>query len=302
MRRLSLPFSIVLLALTVLPVLANAQFKRDAASSSQGASARDSAIVPKLALEGFGTRQQPFVVRQVDPVEADALQRDVLRALSRARGGFWRTISRSAEPSTTGQRLEQVKVEFAYEQGAQFIRDTVNVYFDMTGVEQEAVPKPEVWLRARHAGLDVTLPAEIGWLHFQSSFESEREHPGTGWTFAYGAPGIKATIFIYNRTVSGIAGGPEVRVVRDEFERSRREMLSYRNTIRPLEGPRPQGAFLTQLFKIDDQFSLLAVTAWQGYFLKLRLTHEPHMIVTDMANQSVDALLSLVQKETRDAK
>lgn len=302
MRRIAQTFAVVLLAMTLLPALAAAQFKRDAGSGLQDASARHPTGAPRQDVAGFGTRQQPFFVRQTDPGEAEAFQRDLLRTISRARGGFWRTISRNAESSTAGSRIEQVKVEFAYAQGPRFIRDTVNFYFDVTGVEQRAVPEPAIWTTARHAGLNVGLPAEVGWLHLQSSFDNERSFPGMGWTFAYGAPGIKATVYLYSRTVPSISGGPDSRVVRDEFEQSRRELNLVQSNARPIESPRPRGAFLTQTFKLEDDFTLLAVAAWQGHFLKLRLTHESGMVVTDMANESVDALLAFVQKETRDSK
>jgi hypothetical protein len=108
--------------------------------------------------------------------------------------------------------------------------------------------------------------------------------PGLGHGIDYSGQGFGASIYVYDRGVSGIAGGIASAVVRAEFARARNDIAAIQrlqNAPEPnLVGERTVNAngveFLTATYRYMrnnlDTLSLVAVTGLRRHFIKVRIS------------------------------
>ena len=119
----------------------------------------------------------------------------VLRGLAKARNVYWRSLGREL----LGDELpgiEKFRIETVELTPDRKLTTTAAYYFDVSGLPNR------VWKPIKgselHAPLNVRFPCELGWLHTRCVTDHEMAVPGSGISVGYGAPGIKATFYVYD--------------------------------------------------------------------------------------------------------
>lgn len=154
------------------------------------------------------------------------------------------------------------------------------------------------------------LAAEyVGFVRTKTT-DNEAQDPGLGYSAAYdGSSRGQATIYVYNRGMTGIPDGPMSSTVRQEFESAitsvsemeealgaRVELVDKYGTGTPETGPE----FLCAEFVLRDatatQRSFLYVTAAVGNFVKLRVTLAGNDPADSTARRFADAVAADLPK------
>jgi hypothetical protein len=184
--------------------------------------------------------------------------------------------------------LEQVKIETKGVNDTEIITERWNHYFDVGHATPDGRPLPTA-IGYRHSRTGIVLPYEIGWLHFQSVTDNEPVTPGFGQTIAYGAPGIKATVYVHDKGRSDIPKDVSASLVKDEFKSAVSDMMTVNPKAKALGSPSDNGVMIQQKFVIDQDFSDVALGVLAGSFIKLRITFVQDPLLVDLVSQSLSA-------------
>jgi hypothetical protein len=131
----------------------------------------------------------------------------------------------------------------------------------------------------------IVLPSQLGTLQRGKVTNNEMTSPGMGVTVAYGAPGIKATVFIYDLGVPNLQGDAQSRVLREHAEQSVRDVLQVNSDVEIVEPLQPAtgdcGKFLRAKMKYKERNDVtrelleshLYLGIHRGQYLKVRFTY-----------------------------
>ena len=245
---------------------------------------------------GFGqSRDDPIVVDCSDPVVAAKTQTLVLQGLGRGRGVFWRCLGRNFLGSEWPS-IEQFKIETVELTASEVITQTENYYFDlsmMIAKSGASAIKPAICY-AEKSGL--SFPYEIGWLHFDEMIDNEHNAPGLGVTLRYGAPGIKGTIFVYDRQrdVPSDINDPWIQT---EFEQAAVDISTIYSDVAPWPDPLPNGAYRVRYLALGgnaQDATVLWMTVARGKLVKARLTWDRDRFIDKVGNRFLRSLLVVV--------
>ena len=237
---------------------------------------------------GFGqSRADLIVVVASHPADASLTEMLVLRGIGKGRGILWRTLERT-QLKHEGMSLEQVKIETKAVSDTEIITQRENYYFDVGHATPDRRPLPTA-IGYRHSRTGMVLPYEIGWLHFDSVTDNEPVAPGLGQTIAYGAPGIKATVYVYDKGRADVPKDVVASVAKEEFKSAVSELMRVNPKAKALGDPSNNGVMIQQKFVIDQDFSIVALGVKAGSFIKLRITFVQDPLLMDLVNQSLAA-------------
>lgn len=230
---------------------------------------------------GFGqSHQEPIVIDNSEPFDASLTEMHVLRAIGKGRKILWRTLARTPMDN---YRLEKFNIETKDVNPNEVITQRENYYFDVQSATKSSASLPAaVVFENKEAKL--SLPYEIGWLHFDSLIDNEPTSPGLGQSLAYGAPGIKATIYVYDKHRSGIA---ILGSVRSEFESAVSDLIQLHPAARPLDSVQNINEMLLQTFTIDGELILIALTTHNEKFVKMRISYVNDPVLIDAVRQTI---------------
>lgn len=242
---------------------------------------------------GLGQRKDdPIVILDTSPLAASFTQMQVLRGIGKGRGVLWRTLARTpVQDASTA--LEQVKIETKEVTNTEVITQVENYYFDISASIQKGGSLPLAVTTSK--GCSHNLPYELGWLHYDGSVDNEPHNPGLGQSVAYGAPGTKVTIYVYDKQQTNIPSSIEAEPVIREFENAQSDLLKAHPAATPLAPAFSGKALHIRPFEVDGDVSLVALGVCRGKFVKARLTHVDDPILREVAKQffsEMNALLS----------
>lgn len=242
---------------------------------------------------GLGQRRDdPIVIQDTSPLSASITELQVLRGIGMGRRVLWRTLARTPiqDDSTT---LEQVKIETKEVTNTEVITQVENYYFDISASVQKGKSLPLAVTTSK--GCRHNLPYELGWLHYDGSIDNEPQNPGLGQSIAYGAPGTKVTIYVYDKQQTNIPSSIEAVPVIREFESAQSDLLKAHPAAVPLAPAFSSKVLHIRPFEVDGEVSLVALGVCQGKFVKVRLTHVDDPILHEVARRffsEMNALLS----------
>ena len=145
------------------------------------------------------------------------------------------------------------------------------------------------------------VPCELGWLHCSGIVDNNAHSPGAGHTVAYGAPGIKATFYVYDSKRIDIPSSVEDPITLAEFEVAALAISQQAHT-EAWPDPEFDGKCLRRYFKIGrpaEQGGLVALTRCNGKFLKMRATWVRDKFIDAAAAGWVQSVLSQYLKRER---
>jgi hypothetical protein len=247
---------------------------------------------------GFGqSRDEPIVVDHSDPELVGETQMLVLRGLSRGRGIFWRCLARNL----LGDKwpgIEQFKIETVELTASKLITQTENYYFDLSGMIAGGATGTHSAPICYYDNSGLCFPYEIGWLHFNDIIDNEPQAPGLGVTLRYGAPGIKGTVFVYDRQRRDIPSNINDPWVQAEFEEAS-VAATMRSEVAPWPEPLPNGAYLVRYWALGDDAqdaTVLWMAVARGKLVKARLTWHRDDFLDKVGNGFLRSLLVSIGK------
>jgi hypothetical protein len=111
-----------------------------------------------------------------------------------------------------------------------------------------------------------------------------------GQSAAYSAPGIKAMVYLYDRTLKEIPSDIDAPPVRAEFLNALNDLMQINSMATPL-GPEIRGQALhLRAFRVQDKASLIGLGVHNGKFVKVRITIFDDPLLFDLTNESILAL------------
>lgn len=243
---------------------------------------------------GLGQRSDdPIVILDTTPLSASLTQMQVLRGIGKGRGVLWRTLARTPfQDASTA--IEQVKIETKEITNTEVISQVENYYFDVSASAQRGKSLPLAETASRGCGRN--LPYELGWLHYDGSIDNERQNPGLGHSIEYGAPGTKATIYVYDHALTNIPSSIEAGVVVREFENAQGDLLKVHPTAVSVAPAFSSKTLHIRPYKVDGNVSLVGLGVCRGKFVKVRLTHVDDPILHDVAKAFLSDMHSLLSK------
>ncbi len=231
-------------------------------------------------------------------IDASMTEMHILMAIGKGRGILWRTLARTPLENNR-LSLEQIQIETKEVTASEIITQQENYYFDVSmSVVLRGKVLPTV-IAFSDNRTKLGLPYELGWLHYNGVTDNETTVAGLGQSIAYGAPGIKATVYVYDRKHSDIPSDIDASVVRNEFEVAASDFMEAHPTASRLGELSKSKALLIQTFKIDDDLSVVALGVFRGKFIKLRITFVHDPLLVDLVNQSIAAFQDVIAENSQ---
>lgn len=242
---------------------------------------------------GYGQSQgDPIIVLNSNPIDASVTEMHVLRAIGKGRGMLWRTIARTSVEDSQ-RSLERIQIETMEVTESEVITQRENYYFDVSMAVAPGAHLPTV-IAFSDGRTKLVLPYELGWIHFDGITVYEPASAGLGQAISYGAPGIKATIYVYDMNRTDIPFAIDESVALNEFEAAVSELTEVHPTAAQLHEFTRYKRLLIQTFRIDDCLTILALGIFRGKFVKLRLTHTDDPILVNVVLQSIEAFQDVI--------
>jgi len=131
----------------------------------------------------------------------------------------------------------------------------------------------------------IELPAQLAGFRRGSVTDNEATSPSLGLTIAYGAPGIKATVFVYNSGIQRLPEGTNNVTVHAQAQQALQDITNAYSGVHILEplapGPGSCANFLRAKVSYKDKrpdatellHSFLYIGSRKGNFLKVRLSY-----------------------------
>jgi hypothetical protein len=138
--------------------------------------------------------------------------------------------------------------------------------------------------RAESVG-GIDFPANLAGFELRSVVDHESAHPGLGFALLYNAPGLKASVFVYDHSVKNIPDGADSSVAHRELLEANGNIELIYSDVRVLQ--REELTFVAEIPYLHSVYlynenkstsrgamrSHLYLTAWNGNFVKIRITY-----------------------------
>jgi hypothetical protein len=240
---------------------------------------------------GMGhSADDPIIVTAADPLEAAAIETAVLCCIGKGRGVLWRTLARTSV-ERGGEWREQVKIETKQLMPTKIVIQRENYYFDVAVADpgHQGLPPAPSFIDPK-TGLK--LAHEIGWLHLEGVTDNEAATIGLSYSLAYGAAGMKATVFVYDRGLASITDRVDSEIPESEFASAISDVVEVHPEYRAIGPAALNGTLLRQDFRTAREQSIVALAVSRRRFVKVRLTALAEPVILAAAEESVVALQS----------
>lgn len=212
-----------------------------------------------------------------------------LRLIGRSRGVLWKTLSLDRISIQSEYSSYRVRLEVILVTSEEEIKTVESYYFTVhysdhvkTLLTMPMVCEP--WL-------PFVVPYELGWIHFDQLRDLELQESGQGLSLAYGAPGIKATLFQYHRGQIDLSA---TDVARSELLNANAQFLSANPNAVRIPDRQSLGEISLSWHLLNDDVSVVGIAIVRGCFLKVRITYVCDPILDRVVGDSLSALNSFI--------
>jgi len=210
-----------------------------------------------------------------------------LRAIGRSRGVLWKTLSLERIGIQLECSIYRVRLEVILVTQEEEIKTVEAYYFKASYSDHEnaVLSRPMIC----DPRLPFVVPYELGWIHFDQIRDLEIQESGLGQSLAYGAPGIKVTIFQYNREQMSASD-----VHKLEFLDANKQFLSANPSAVRVADRQGFSEIYLSWYSLNDYLSVVGVAIVRGCFLKIRITYICDPILDRVVVESLSALNSFI--------
>jgi hypothetical protein len=234
----------------------------------------------------------PIIVWSSSESEASKTEFFVLRGLGQGRGILWRSLGASVVPSSYGKVLQR-KIETKDVRPKQIISQVENYYFQRSELPPSVHPPYAEFTVHNDRRIAIAFPYELSWLHFDEFIDYESRAPGSGYSLAYNAPGIKATVYIYpigDRPLNYLS----------ELTRARGDVVSIygENSIHHDWGIQDRKDHALYFFIPSDEpsyLSLILVSIKGDHFVKVRCSFVDEPLLREVSDDFLGSLMNLIR-------
>lgn len=256
-----------------------------------------------LSIEGgFGqSAKDPICLATSQAQDASLTQLKIARFIYGAMGAYWRVIAReyvTSEPV----KLEKLTFEIKFTEGLNVVTEQRNLYFDLSAVAlKDSDQLPPISISVPPP-VDVSLPWQIGYFHFDNLIDNETDRPGLGFSAAYSAPHTKMTVYLYDKGISNLINANPVAAAKTEYQQALHDyktMFPQAQLVHEYE----ESQLHVSLFECEAAFAAVLVATSRGLFFKLRLTIEgPHeQFRRDSAWESIGTFTQMLRQRNLNA-
>ena len=181
---------------------------------------------------------------------------------------------------------------------AEIVNSTIRFYFNISDDYRDNTPALSGSQLPRVRFQDFWLPRVIGWLHYQDEktvdYAKEHDRPDLGVGLAFGALGIKATIYIYP-VPEHFRGDADV--LRTEFEQSVDNVEKVTSNIEARPEKSIKHGFFERSWMMGEEAeseTALGIAIKKGYFVKYRVTWVRDVELDQAAVEFVNSLRLIV--------
>lgn len=244
------------------------------------------------------SRETPIVITETNPQKAAAAQVLILRSLGQGRGIFWRKQARLL----LGQDwpcVEQFEIKTVELQPKEQITQIENYYFDMSAAAKTGGPWRDTTIISHTTESKLTIPFEIGWLHFMEKVDHEAVQPGLGVALAYGAPGITATVYIYDNLRKDIPNDMTAHWLQAEFEDAAAGLVMVNPTVQAWPDPPENGVYRARYYMVGEEAyeaTVLWMTVGYGKIIKIRMTWTRDRFIDEVQDNFFKSVLRGLKK------
>jgi hypothetical protein len=255
---------------------------------------------------GFGqSLNDPIFIFSNTVSEAAQTELSVLRGIGKGRnsasvedggGFFWRSIGIKLVSESTPQIIQH-KIETKDINNDEVVTQIENYYFSRKNLVTTAEQTQSQVVVHEDQNASIRFPYELGWLHFDEIVDYESRSPGLGYSLAYNASGIKATVYVYP-----IPNGVESQssLLHAELELAQKEIiLVHGEGAIEHDWPVKKGEdYLLYGFMLKqdpESTSMLIISERNGNFIKLRCTFFDEPLMRDISNNFFESLLALIR-------
>ena len=286
--------TISILAVLILSPTANSQERSDEVGADTVRVMLERDFGYELDISGGGGRtiDEPMLLQSTSYDDALHTQMLVLRGLGIGRGVFWRILGTELIATGLG-KIHRKKIETKKVGEKNVVTQVENYYFAFNGNLRDQIGNISPFIVFTDSTAPFKFPYEISWLHYDSFKDYEPQQPGLGYSLAYSAPGIIATIYVYP------AGGrkPDHRSeIQDAIEEiiyvHGEGEISHDWGIAEKDG----GSTFSFLPKSDkDKISTIYVKEYNKKFIKVRMTATDGHYMRDVIQDCLDEIVRLTR-------
>jgi hypothetical protein len=230
---------------------------------------------------GSGTRGDPFVLDACGEADAALGQLHLLRCVGRGLGQLWRIVEWL--PTELGSATEVIRVESVTFTETQIVTETRGVYFDTRAVDGSPRTRHPLQVWSGPGGV-LTLPYELGWLHFDQSMDNAAAGEARfDQTVMFSGQGAKAAVYVY-----GPAAGDAVAEAEAEFERA--AATAKAGGVEDPWGVFRVGPFAAKFLLTGPDMTVVALAVQGDHFVKVRLTHFDDRKMRELMRATLGAL------------
>jgi hypothetical protein len=227
---------------------------------------------------GNGSRTNPWYIIEPDSERAALHAMQLLTAFSSVQNALWRLDK--SQPLEEAPDQLRVVIERIRIQDEKVVAERVPYFIQFDVPAAQVDPLGVLGCVQPQVGL--VLPYQLGWLHYLGATESmPLDVSGTGYAAPYGAPGIEATVFLYQGGSVFPGATLDVQDISNEFADADK-MLQIHSGNLPMgeeQVVHPDQARLPWKIRNyttpDGGTALLMLTAAGDHFIKVRLTAKP---------------------------
>jgi hypothetical protein len=233
--------------------------------------------------------EDPIIVLSSSESEASQTELLVLRGLGKGRSILWRSLGADIVHSSTGKILRR-KIETKYVRRERTISQVENYYFLRSNTDASLAPSVHFIVHTDpRAALE--FPYELSWLHYDK--RTDFEMPGLGYSLAYNAPGVKATVYVYP-----IAGHPPNYMSELTRARGEVELVHGKNAIHRDWEIQDRGDHAFYYFSPSykpSHLSFILVSTRRDHFVKVRGTFVDHPLLREVSKDFLASLTNLIR-------
>ena len=169
--------------------------------------------------------------------------------------------------------LEKLSIETIELTEAQKVTQTEAYFFKEDENGRLGHPSLNVPMPTPHEKL--SLPFEIGWLHFRYFTDYSGTNPELGFATAYSAPNVEATIYVYNNGLEQVPSDLNAEIVGAEFFKVNSGILAQNAGLEAWPDVINDGTHIFKMYKADPEglrVTGVSLTTSNDHFVKVRIS------------------------------